>query len=233
MIFWNGVSSDDVDVIVQFYPKRKVPQKRIEKVSVPGRNGDLIYFDDSYENYEQEYDIALSADLFDLQKSARKAANWLLAPRGYCKLEDTYEPDIYRYAYFAGPIEIENFLNQVGTTTITFNCKPQRYLRIGDNPVSMTNGQSITNFTAMDAKPLIQISGTGAGVLIISGREITISSLSDLMIDCETMNAYWGTTNLNNTITCTEFPKLVPGSNTISWTGDIDTVTIFPRWWTL
>ena len=30
-----------------------------------------------------------------------------------------------------------------------------------------------------------------------------------------------------------EFPKLVPGSNTISFSGGITSVEIIPRWWTI
>ena len=42
MIWWHGKSSDDVHVIVERCPDVIVPSRKQEKVSITGRNGDLL-----------------------------------------------------------------------------------------------------------------------------------------------------------------------------------------------
>ena len=77
MIFWNGKSSDDVRVIVERYPNRMIPARKIETISVPGRNGDLLIVQDAWENYTQSYDIYISAEREKLPLMAHAAARWL------------------------------------------------------------------------------------------------------------------------------------------------------------
>ena len=126
----------------------------------------------------------------------------------------------------------ENLYNQAGTATIVFECKPQRFLKTGETPVAIESGESILNPTGFDAYPLIQVIGT-SGVLMINDSTITFSSIdSYTMLDCELQDAYKETTNKNSTVSGT-FPVLKPGSNTISWTGNISSVIIAPRWWTI
>jgi phage-related protein len=54
-------------------------------------------------------------------------------------------------------------------------------------------------------------------------------------IDCETMEAYCGSTNMNANITLTsgKFPELASGSNAVAIGSGITQVTITPRWWIL
>lgn len=233
MIFWNGISSDDVHVIVEHYPNRPIPERKIEVLSVPNRNGDILYSEDAFNNYTQQYDIYISADEGKrLPMYAKEVASWL-SVKGYARLEDGYDIDVYREAYYSGPVDIENILNRFGRATIMFNCKPQRFYRTGEREISVVNGSTIINPTKFVAKPLIHVEGEGAGTVGIGGRTIAFTSLNHCMIDCETMDAYWNGTNKNNTIVCSEFPVLNAGSNAITVTGLIDSVTITPRWWSL
>jgi hypothetical protein len=50
---------------------------------------------------------------------------WLHSTSDYARLEDTFEPDIYRLAYYTEETEIENALTEYGRTTILFNCRPR------------------------------------------------------------------------------------------------------------
>ena len=44
----------------------------------------------------------------------REVANWLCGPAGYQKLEDSYDVETYRRAYFAGPLDVESILHRFG-----------------------------------------------------------------------------------------------------------------------
>lgn len=234
MIFWAGKSSDDVSVFVEHYPSQIRPAKKYNKTSVPGRNGDLIFEQGVFENYIQPYDIYISAEKTKLPGAAKAVAEWLYAPKGYQKLEDSYDPDVFRLAFFSGPADIENILNIFGRATVEFDCKPQRFLVSGEEATRYFSATTVTNPTAFTALPLITVYGSGAGALNIGGTVVNFNSIDEsIELDCETENAYKGVTNLNNTISAPSFPKLVAGANEISWSGGIESVRITPRWWTL
>lgn len=46
--------------------------------------------------------------------AASKIVQWLMSGRGYCRLEDSYEPDCYRMASYAGPFDAANWMNLYG-----------------------------------------------------------------------------------------------------------------------
>lgn len=231
-IWFDGVSSDDVNVIVEHNPIRMVPDRKLLAVNpVPGRNGDIIVSDDSFNNYVQPYDIYVSAEKARLNAVAWKVAEWL-TKKGYKRLVDGYDIDCYRLAYFQGPLEIENIVQRFGRGTIEFNCKPQRFLNSGDIAVQYTTNASLRNPTSFDALPLIRVYGNGA--FQVNGNTITISgSTADYIdIDSDIQNCYVGSINANSLVTLTEFPKLIPGANEIT-IGTVEKLEITPRWWTL
>lgn len=236
MITWNGITSDSLNCIVERYPVYTIPKRKQSTISVPGRNGDLLLQQQAYNNYKQEYDIYLSGprNNSELPDVARAVAAWLNVG-GYQKLIDDYTPNSYRMAFFQGPLDLENTFNLYGRATIEFNCKPQRFLNIGDMAQTIsTSGGTITNPTAFNAKPIITVYGSGAATLQVGEYVCTLSSIDEyITLDSDTENAYSGTTNLNNTVTIPEFPELVPGATTVTWTGGITSVQIIPRWWTL
>lgn len=233
MIVWGGVTSRALNLTVEQYPDRPRPAKKYSVVSVPGRNGALHIDTGAYNNYTQPYEIGIRASEKGLSRTARDIAQWLYTPNGYCRLEDSYEPDVYRMAYFSGPQDIENILNQLGRATIEFSCKPQRFLKSGEIAVKVPSRENINNPTAFKALPLITIVGSGQGRLQIGEYVVEIQSLDgNLILDCDLQNAYYGTTNLNSTISAPDFPVLIPGDNKITYTGDWE-VEIVPRWWTL
>ena len=233
MIFWAGKSSDDVNVVVEHYPVQIRPGKKLEIQSIPGRNGDLVFSERAYSNYIQPYDIYISAEQPRLPAVTRRVAEWLYSPEGHQRLEDCYEPDVFRMAYYSGPAEIENILNRFGRATLQFSCKPQRFLKSGEQTVTVESGTVLHNSTAFVALPLIRITGSGAGRLQVGEYVVEIKSLSGgITLDCELQDAYNGTVNLNNTISAPEFPQLIGGDNEISFTGNWN-VEIIPRWWTL
>lgn len=234
-----GISSDAVNVVVERYPARPVPSRRYQVTQIPGRSGDLLFSEGSFANVTQEYEIYVrEASGSTFQNSCRLAAEWLLLPVGYQRLEDSYDPDTFRLGYFVAPKDISNTLNQLGRATISFGCKPWRYLYSGEVVKTVSaSPDSITNPAGFDALPKIVVHGSGAGVLGIGDYTVAISAIDDgMVIDCETMNTYNGAQNRNNLITLSptfEYPRLTPGATMITFSGGITSVEITPRWRTL
>ena len=233
MIRWAGVSSDDLGVVVERFPALNGPSRRLEAVQVPGRSGDLLIDRGAYDNYTQVYDVYFYAGRDRAPAGARAVRAWLQGPIGYQRLEDSYDPNYYRMAYYAGPSDIENAMNQFGRATVSFTCKPQRWKKSGEYPIPCASGMHLHN-DGFPALPLIKVSGTGAGSLTVGSVTVAIHSLDGyVMLDSDTQNAYKDTLNKNSTISAPEFPVLQPGENVVSWTGGIAAVEITPRWWTV
>lgn len=226
-----GQASSDYFLTVEYIPNYTAAARSIETYTVPGRSGDLIYDTGDFSNVVQMYEVWYKAPI-RAHQAARGILNWLTGVRGYQRLEDTYDPDIYRMAYFANETEFETWFYKCGRGTLEFNCMPQRYLKSGEFALDIENGQSLYN-SWQPAKPLIVLTGSGVGTVCIGDYTIGISSIpsSGMTIDCDTQNAYDGLNNYNNLITVPNgFPVLERGENTISFEG-VQTLKITPRWW--
>jgi putative phage tail component len=233
VIWWAGKCSNEIGVVVERYPNQNGPERRLEVIQIPGRNGDLIIDSGVYNNYAQSYEVYFNASKNRTPKQSRMVREWLQTATGYQRLEDSYDPEFYRLAYFSGPAEIENIMNQYGRMTISFMCKPQRWRKDGETPLLLTASQTIYN-ELFPALPLIKINGTGAGNLYVGGYTVEILSLDEyVMLDSDTQNAYKGTLNKNSTISAPEFPVLQSGDNVVDWDGNITSIEITPRWWTV
>ena len=236
MIIWAGTSSEDVGMVIQHYPKVIIPARKREVQAVPGRSGDIIIEFDTFENYEQQYDCFLDAkQLGGLETVIPKVSDWLLGNRGYNRLEDSYFPDVYRMAYVVNSLEFTSHFNEYGWGTLTFNCAPEKYFKMGEEEITLSRNQKLFNPSSFPAKPLITLTGNGAGgILNLNGETISISSVpSKLVIDTKQHTVYNGATNMSSMIQG-QYEKLFLGKETtFNWSGGITSVVITPRWWTV
>lgn len=235
MIWFDYKSADDFHVIVERYPDVILPSRKSEKVSVPGRNGDLLIQQDAFDNVHQRYDIYVSAEAMRLPTITHKIAEWLCV-KGYRRLEDSYWKDTFRLASFTGGIEIANILNRFGRATIDFDCKPQRYYKFGDQYMTLTNAQILHNPSPFTAKPLIVVQGSGTGSITDGLHRLTLTNCNNITIDCDIMQIYQviGDVTINrNSYGSGAFPELGQGDTRLIWSGGITSVQIKPRWWTI
>lgn len=201
---------------------------------IPGRSGDLLAPFGRWKNQQIVYPAFIAGSDFETDYKALRA--FLTSHVGYYRLEDDYNPGEYRIAAFAGTIEptISQYFKS-GTFNITFNAKPQRWLTIGETATEFTADGTITNPTLFDAAPIIR--AYGDGTIGIGTDEITIAANTYpyIDIDCDLGNAFYDTVNCNSlvSVTGTDFPKLHPGANGITIDGNLTSIEIIPRWFTL
>ena len=168
-----------------------------------------------------------------------QVAEWLHSASGYARLEDTYEPDYYRMAYYSESISVENLFNEAGKATLNFICKPQRYLKSGETPVTFTGEGTIQNGTRFSSSPVLKVTTDNTqGSVAIGNHSITIKAgagTDPITIDCELQDAWSGTSNKNSYIVLTdsEFPVIDPGTQTVTFDGGVQSVEVIPRWWTV
>lgn len=232
---FNGHRSTEFKIGIEQCRSYPTAARSVERQTIPGRAGELLRETGTYSNVTQSYEIYFNGKAGGMTAAAAKITQWLMSARGYRRLEDSYEPDCYRMANFAGSLDIENWMNLYGRVVLQFDCMPQRWLKSGEVPIAITaQGQSLPN-QWQPAMPLIQLTGTGSGELSVGSSTISITGIDgSLTIDSETQNAYDGTTNKNNTITVSGgFPVLGTGNTPVTWSGGITAIKITPRWWRL
>ena len=208
------------------------PERVYDPITIPGRNGAILSTEKRLNNIEVTYPAFMYSDFKNNMTSLK---SFLLAQIGYQKLIDSYYPDQYRMAYYAGGMDVDAWPTLVaGKFDLTFNCKPQRFLASGDTQQNFYASGTITNPTAFDSQPRFRIYGTGS--VTVNGVTMTISAADEYTtVDCESMEAYKGSTSKNSFLTLSgvDFPVLSPGDNTITLGSGITRVIVVPRWWVL
>ena len=234
IVIFNGISSKDLHIQVQTEPDYDFPEKDYEVTHVPGRNGDIVIDQGSWQNVSRKYNLAMDAGKISYTEVASKLVQWLHSASGYARLEDSYEPDFYRMAMYKDSGSISNIYNKAGQIEIEFTCKPQRYFKSGEIADIFTTSTEYRNPTDFPAKPLIKIHGSGSGTVKIGSYTVTINDILDgMVVDSEQQDTYKDQTNCNSKVSITEYPKLIAGNNAISISGGVTSIEIIPRWWTL
>ena len=234
IVVFNGISSQDLHIQVQTEPSYDFPEKDYEVTHVPGRNGDIVIDQGSWQNVSRKYNLAMDAGKISYTEVASKLVQWLHSASGYARLEDSYEPDFYRMAMYKDSGSISNIFNKAGQIDVEFTCKPQRYFKSGEAADIFVASSEYRNPTDFPAKPLIKIHGSGSGVVGIGTYTVTINDIIDgMIVDSEQQDTYKDKMNCNSKVSITEYPKLASGNNAISISGGVTSIEIIPRWWTL
>lgn len=245
VIVYGGESSDDYGMVVAEAPAYERPKRKQTIYNVPGRNGSIIFPQDAWEDVNRSYKVWLAEDSNDtLVEKVDAFEAWLNSQKGYVRLEDNFEPDVFRLAYYSGGDGFSNNLTQYGEATLNFTCRPERFLTSGETVITFTeSGQTLTNPTKFISKPLIRIQASGKFNIAIDStgyvrNEITATVDDYLYIDCGSMNAYRQPNEYQNNKISGDFPVIYPGTNSIyislvSSTGTFTNLQVTPRYYTI
>lgn len=241
---FNGKASTDFRLIVSGGGTYGAPKREYDTVQIPGRDGSLLidkgYYDDVTVTYSGVGFIPEHLYPYRLDYRLAQVRDWLLSPKGYRRLEDTWHPDEYRLGYISKSFDPSLMDNMVaGMVDLEFTCKPQRYFKEGEKERPVTSGMVLLNLSSFYSYPIIKT--IGSGTVTIKNEDgtfsVKINGVSgNATIDCDMMNVYDGSSNLNTRATFTMpegIDKVYLGNeNTITYSG-FSKVTIIPRWWRL
>lgn len=232
VIIFDDINSADYDVYVLDAKINNGVERDVESISVPGRNGDVHIDNGRYLNITVPYTCAIVDRADDtLQAFLARLASKI----GYKRLEDSFHPEYFRQARFLGAVEPRMFAQRnKGVFDLTFDCKPQKFLKEGEKETAISGTTTFYNPTLFPAKPLIKITGTGT--IAVGASTITVSqNPGNMVIDCDIEDAYNSQTkqNYNSYISVTDgkFPELPSGNTNVIATGL--TASVIPRWWTV
>lgn len=208
------------------------PSKNVETITVPGRSGDLVVDHGTFQNVIITYPCYIRGN-FDTNFAT--LVNTLGSYSGYVRIECSNDSTHFRLGVPIIPqAPTVKRIGKDGYFDLSFNCKPQRFLKTGETTTTYTSmSASISNPTKFASQPLIRINGSG--YCSINGTSITVdSAYAYVDIDCESMECYYGTTNANDKVTFSsnDFPTLKPGSNLLT-RDTVTSIEITPRWWEL
>ena len=204
----------------------------IEPKTIPGRNGDLIFDTGSYKNRSGAASCFCLQE--DVETAISSAGRFLMAKKGYRRLETSDDPNHYWMARVENSPQIAMRLRTLAPFEISFDCKPQRFVKSGENKTSFTSSGSLSNQYGQTALPLITLYGQGKGTITIGDCVVDVKNMDGVLyLDSDTQNAYNDDGNQNMNINAPSFPTLPDGDTQIAFSGGIERVEIVPRWWEL
>ena len=88
-LVYDGQSSLEYGVHISGTETFDAPERDITALSIPGRNGDLIFDNGRYKNIDVTYPAFIHRNF---ARNAQAMRAWLMKSPGYKRLEDTYLP---------------------------------------------------------------------------------------------------------------------------------------------
>ena len=159
---FGDISSKDYGVYISGDGVFNAPEKDVEMISIPGRSGSFALDHGRWLNIELAYPSGLfGSDETDFAQAISDLRNALASKKGYQILEDDYHPGEFRQAIYHSGLEVTPAQLKAGEFTITFDCKPQRWLTSGQDEITVTSGDEITNPTLFPASPMLMLDGIG------------------------------------------------------------------------
>lgn len=233
------------------------PERDVEFVEVPGKDGAIVFDNGRYKNIKISIDVIFMPQPQLGEMIAARAFFDLLGrlaqKTGYQKLYLPYRTDAYRLAVYRGSSNGKpSPWYDSATVTLNFECKPYWYMDSGDEVTEHTYAPGDDQFTLYNptqfySKPLIRVYGNGVLSLVTGGQTralvntfgIDTTQVPYVDIDSEAMTvSYNGTSMGNNAIIYTGkrmpgvvergFPLLPPGTFILEHTQS--KVEITPRW---
>ena len=175
-LVFDGVDSRDYGIYITGDAVFNSPERDVEMIEIPGRNGAYALDKGRFSNIEVSYPAGIFGDTeADFRQGIRAFRNALASRKGYKRLEDDYNPDEYRMAVYKNGLEVTPTALKAGEFTITFDAMPQRFLKSGETAVAVASGGTLNNPTLFESHPLLQV--WGYGDIGINDDTITISDV--------------------------------------------------------
>lgn len=172
---FDGESSRPYGLYITGEGVYNAPEREVEMVTIPGRNGAFALDRGRFENIAVTYPAGIYADTpEDFADAISEARNWLTSKRGYVRLSDDYNPDEYRLAVYKSGLDVKAETLRAGEFDLEFEAMPQRWLTSGEESQAVASGGTITNPTRFAARPLLEVNGYGA--IEINGETVSINA---------------------------------------------------------
>lgn len=240
---FNNESSLDYNLAVRERASYTAAERNIEYIEVAGRNGSLLRDKGTFKNVEEPiscYLFAKDRASKNIREEASAVFSWLKSPIGWCDLLYSDDPHYFMKAHLSKELSFNEIFHlfYVGEGALNFTRKPERWAIAGKQVHTITrSGEQLINPEPFASLPQIKVYGTGDITLYVNNQAVVLKDITDpIVLDSEMKNSY---TKENNILVSANhkvkniLPPLMPGTNEISWIGNISKIEIIPRWWTI
>jgi phage-related protein len=216
----DGVDTETYKLRVTDLPPIQIPQKRVERILIPGRSGYLTHWDGSYE------EIIKTVGFFYNGPSPESIARLIMEGS---TVTFSNEPEfVYEYS-----LDITADLTKTISTwhqfIIQFICNP---VKREMDPAHIETDSPLTLISPCNhpSYPTFKLTGTGDVELTVGEYKISLTDISpEITIDGDLMDCYQE--ELANDKMTGDFPVINPGESVpISWTGNVTKLEILPNW---
>jgi phage-related protein len=173
---FDGINSLDYGIYITGEAVYNAPERVVEMVSVPGRNGNIAIDQGRFENIEVTYPAGCFADSqADFANKVMRFRNALASRYTYKRLMDEYHSDEYRLGLYKSGLDVDAVrYGTAGQFDITFDCKPQRFLLSGETAVTPSDYGNPQTETG----EIVTIDSDGS--LGVKSLEVSLSPIQDL-----------------------------------------------------
>ena len=224
-------SFQDFGIYMASRPHIPSPERRVTYIDVPGMDSRLRRDEGTYG------DLTVSVECSFLGDPVSKISaikDWLLNA-GEADLTFSHIPGRKYIAQVVNSIDFEIVLKVTSHFVILFSCRPFQYAT-DNTPIGVTDGSGyvLSNPGTVKSLPIIKVNGSGAGALAVNGSSVSFSDIDEsVILNSELQETYKDTsTELigKNSTKTGDYSVLLPGNNTISFSGGITSLEITPNW---
>jgi len=213
MFYWKNISNNTKKLITSEQPMISKPERRIEKIKIPGRNGFLTIDEETYESF-----IITMKCHFHTDADQDDILAWLDGA-GKLSLDNVREYD----AIVRNAIKLSKVTEQYREFLVKFECQPlvkdilETEYEVTGTPDTMTIADATANMY-----PTMEITGTGNVAITINGKTFNLTDMDQkYTLDCDLkVITNVAGANISDKMLY-DFPVLIPGDNEISYTGTI------------
>lgn len=235
---FNNINFYEHRVYIQERPEIAKAERNETEISIPGRNLPLTKWDNTYLPIEFTLSLFLKATN---PEQAIEEYNWIsskLRTSTY-ELAKFYFDERYYYSVKFTEITLTYQTQYIEGVPFTakVKCSPIKFDLSGIYPQSFNNPSQYYNTGTIISQPLIEFAGSGDITFWVNGNEFIFKGLlnGEYGMDSEIKEVYQIVDGQYISINSkyfskSHFPELEIGENTISWTGNVTSAKLTPRW---
>ena len=176
---YDGIDSLDYDLYITSGSVYDAPERVVDMIKVPGRNGNLAIDRGKFENIDVEYNVyTKDRSQTSFAQNIRDFRNELCSRHEYLRLTDDYNSDEFRLGIYKSGLELDADIDRAGAIKLTFDCKPQRFLTAGETERSIPEWSDLHT----DSGSLVTVDN--------SSGEYVVKSLSAGIVPQQDLNGY-------------------------------------------
>lgn len=227
-IEFNGMTNEQVGVLIRERPAIPAPEYRVTEQSIPGRDGSLYEIDGTVQDITITVAFTFACKPEEWQTRFRDARAWLLKRPGDRLCLDDDGGRYYRVKYVRVN-QSERSVKEIGEFDAEFICDGYQYLMEGE--LALPPEQAAYNPYDL-CHPTYLLDGSGNCTLTVNGTAFQVLVLGKTVVNTDLMLAYLAEDGASvNTAVTGDYTALYlhPGENTIHVTDGYE-LEIIPNW---